>query len=364
VTRSWKSWTLAALLALGFLWGVVSLFNRQFAAGELYPQFSTLRTDRMGTRLLYDSLGKMPGITVERNLLPMEFLPRDGATLVMLGVKPTQVNWNDGMLLQSVDKIAARGNRGALAMYIDLEDDGLKQEDLDRRETAQANGKRKYEVPPLGSMWNVRLKLDGDRKSRHPLYFDRADGWSVRETADTKMLAVERNSGKGSVLLMAESGEFTNGSAVELNRLADVCAALGPYRRIVFDEQHLGIAESGSIVGMARQFRLMGLALGLALCAALFIWKNAAGFPPPPRSRAVDRFSGRTSHSGLVTLLKRHIPPADLAAVCWKEWLSTNRSQATPEVRQRAEAILAGAAGRPVEATREIQILLGAKGEL
>lgn len=360
----WKSWTIAALLAMAFLWGVISLFNRQFAAGELYPQFSTMRTDRMGTRLLYDSLSKLPGITVERNLLPMEFLPRDGITLVMLGLDPVKVNWNDGLLLQSVDKIAGRGNRVVLAMYIDPEDDRVKQEDLDRRETMQANGKKKSEAPPLGSMWKVRLKLDADPKSRHPLFFERADGWRVRDTAGTKILAIEQDSGKGSVLLMAESTEFTNGSAVQLDRLADISGALGPNRQIVFDEQHLGIAESGSIVGMARQFRLMGLALGLALCAALFIWKNAAGFPPPQPSRAVDRFSGRTSHAGLVTLLKRHVPPSELAAVCWKEWLSTNRSQATPEVRQRAEAILAGAAGRPVEATRQIQTLLGAKGEL
>lgn len=362
--QDWKSWTLAALLAVGFLWGVVRLFNRQFAAGELYPEFSTLRTDRMGTRLLYESLGKLTGITVERNFLPMEFLPRDGATLVMLGVKPMQVNWNDGLLLQSVDKIAARGNRVVLAMYLDPDGEPLKQEDLDRKETVQAKGKRKVETPPLGSMWKVRLRLDLDPKTHHPLYFDQADGWRVREAAGTKMLAIEQDSGRGSVLLMAESAEFTNGSTVDLDRLADICGALGPNRRIVFDEQHLGIAESGSIVGMVRQFRLMGLAFGLALCAALFIWKNAAGFPPPAASRTVDRFSGRTSHAGLVTLLKRHIPPGDLAAVCWKEWLSTNRSQATPEVRQRAEAILAGAAGWPVEATREIQILLGAKGEL
>lgn len=364
MTRGWRSSALAVLLAGAFLWGVVALFNRQFAAGELYPQFSSMRTDRMGTRLLYESLAKLPGITVERNFLPMEFLPRDGATLVMLGVDPMQVNWNEGLLLLTVDKIAARGNRVVVALYIDPAYPRITQQGLDRRETAQAKGKGKSETPPLGSMWSVRLKFDDDRKAVHPLYFDRADGWSVRETAGEKILAIERVSGKGSVVLMAESTEFTNASSVELNRLSEVSGALGPYRRIVFDEQHLGVAESGSIVGMARQFRLVGLAIGLALWAGLFIWKNASGFPPPAPSTAVNRFSGRTSHAGLVMLLKRHIPASELAAICWKEWLSTNRREATPEVRQRAEAILADAAGRPVEATREIQTLLGAKGEL
>jgi hypothetical protein len=155
---------------------------------------------------------------------------------------------------------------------------------------------------------------------------------------------------------MAESDAFANASVVETDGLDEICRALGPYRRILFDEQHLGVAESGSVVGMARQFRLMGLAFGLALSAALFIWKNAAGFPPPPAARAVDRSAGQTSHAGLVTLLRRHIPPGELAAVCWNEWLSANRTQVTPEMRRQAEAILASGTG-PVEATRDIQRL-------
>jgi hypothetical protein len=360
--RGGRAWVLAALLAACFLWGVVSLFNRQFAAGELYPQFSSMRTDRAGTKLLYDSLAKLPGITVERNLLPMEFLPRDGATLLLLGVDPIEVNWNGDMLLQSIDQIASRGNRVVLAMYVDKE--RVRPEDLERRETGKREDPKKPEPSPLRTMWKVNLKLDAVPKADHPLYFSEADGWRIRDSAGTKLLAIERDTGKGSVLLLAESEEFTNGSAVELDGLADISGALGPYRRIVFDEQHLGVAESGTIVGMARQFRLMGLALGLALCAAVFIWKNASGFPPPSPSRPAGRFSGRTSHAGLVTLLKRHVSPGELAAVCWKEWLSTNRGQAPPEISKQAGAILAGMAGRPVEATREIQALLSAKGEL
>jgi hypothetical protein len=360
MTRGARAWVLAAFLAAAFLWGVVSLFDRQFAAGELYPQFSSMRTDRMGAKLLYDSLATLPGVTVERNFLPMDFLPRDGATLVLLGLHPADVNWNDGMLLQSVDRIAGRGNRVVLAMYVDPENEsGL--ERLDDRGEKKSG---KPGLPQLRTMWGVTLKLDGNRKADHPLYFADAPGWHVRASEGGRLLSIERDSGKGSILLMAESGSFTNASVVNMDGLAELSAALGPYRRIVFDEQHLGVAESGSIVGMARQFHLMGLALGLALCAALFIWKNASGFPPPVRSPRANRFSGRTSHAGLVTLLKRHVPPGELAAVCWKEWLSTNRGQVAPEVRERAEAIVAGAAGRPVEAAREIQTLLNAKGEL
>jgi hypothetical protein len=354
-------------VAAAFFWSVINLFQRRFASGELYPEFSTMRTDRAGAKLLYDSLGKLTGITVERNFLPMDFLPHDGVTLVLLGVHPMRVNWNDGLLLRSVERVAGRGNRVVLAMHLDLEKSRVKQEEFERREEPKSRGSRKQsktEQAPLSIMWKVRIAFDPDEKHAHRLYFAEAGEWKIRDQAGTRILAIERDFDKGSVVLMTESGDFINASAVGLNRLRQVAGALGAYRRIVFDEQHLGIAESGSVVGMARQFRLMGLALGLAICAALFIWRNASSFPPPASTAAIERFSGRTSHAGLLTLLKRHIPSAELAGICWREWLSTNRHQLAPEIRERAEAIVTGSAGRPVEATREIQALLHAKGEL
>ncbi|HEY1336205.1 MAG TPA: DUF4350 domain-containing protein [Bryobacteraceae bacterium] len=362
---AWKSWALFLAVAGVFFGGVIGLFNREFASGELYPEFSTMRTDPLGTRLLYDSLAKLPDITVERNFLPMQFMPRDSATLLLLGVGPYEVNWNVGMLLRMVDETARRGNRVIVALHFDPKSQG----DLDRPADPTAPVKKQSasnqpEEAPLKTMWRVGLKLDSDRKKPYRLYFDQAAGWTIHEQAGDKILAIERDLGKGSVVLMADSAEFTNRSVAGMDRLDQIVWAFGAYRLIVFDEQHLGIAESGSIIGMARQFRLTGLALGLGLCAALFIWRNASGFPPPAAARAVDRFAGRTSHAGLLTLLKRHIAPGDLAAVCWREWLAANARQATPEVRAQAEAIVKSAAARPVEATRQIQALLHPKGEL
>jgi len=363
--RSSRYLALAVVVAAAFGWGAIRLFNRQFASGEVYPDFSSLRTDRMGTKLLYDSLRSLPGVAVERNFVPLELLPQDGATLLLLGIPPLKVNWNDGLLLRSVEATAMRGNRVVLAMHYDPEGSPLTQQQLEVREEPTPTGVKKSSAPPeLKTRWGVTLQSNVATANGHPLSFREATGWKVLENDDTEILTIERPFGKGSVVLMAESAAFTNAATVNLDGVENVTEVLGPYRRIVFDEQHLGIAESGSIVGMARQFRLMGLALGLAICAALFIWRNASSFPPRTARAAADRFSGRTSHAGLLTLLKRHIPPAELAAVCWREWLATSRGQAKPEVRERAETIVATAAARPVEATREIQALLHAKGRL
>ena len=184
----------------------------------------------------------------------------------------------------------------------------------------------------------------------------------------SRLLAIERDFQKGSVVLFAGSSDFSNRSTVHFDRLALVSAAIGASTRVIFDERHFGIAESGTVVGLARRFRLMGMAIGLAICAALFIWKNSASFPPlgpegtpSPRS---EKLAGRTSISGLVTLLRRHIKPAGLAAACWNEWLTANRGDLSPARRERAEAILAERARQPLDAVREIQTVLHSKGPL
>ena len=348
-----------AVLGVVFAAGVIRLFLRQFASGEAYPEFSSLRTDRMGTKLLFDSFGKLPGIAVERNLRPFEFLPRDGSAVLLLGLDPLRTSRNEG-LLRAAEAVAARGNRVVLALHLEADDPFVTQHLLD---TAERKGRNdRPSAPALKERWKVGLRLHPELRFKHRLSFAQAEGWKPVEQTDAGILAIEREFGKGTVLLMAESVDLTNGSVVFVDRLHAASRAVGGMPRVIFDEQHLGVAESGTVVGMARQFRLTGLAVGLGLCAALFIWRNASAFPPAAASGRADRLAGRTSHAGLLTLLKRHIAPDELAAVCWREWLHANGAAATADVRKQAEDVLARDGARPVEATREIHELVRRKG--
>ena len=343
-----KAFLLTVLLAAGFTATVLYLFGVQFSSGDVYPEYSSLRTDAQGAKLLLDSLVRIPGLSVERSFLPLEFLQEDRATVLLLGLNPESFAKDPDPYLQSIQKLAARGNRIVAALEMDSD-----------AETPRAGA--------LENMWHVRFGRDSKRKRSSLLYFAEAPDWKVLESIGPKLFAIERPFGKGSVVLLAASGDFSNQSTVAADRLKQVSAAIGPNTHIVFDEQHLGISESGSVVGLARRFHLTGLALGLALCAALFIWKNASAFPPPeahPPGWKSERLSGRTSLSGLLTLLRRHIPANQLAAVCWREWLSANRRQVTPERASRAAAIIGSSSDRPLDALREIQAVLHSKGEL
>jgi hypothetical protein len=332
-----RAWWLLIPVAAGFAWGVLQLFGVEFASGAVYPPYSSLRAEPDGARLLYDSLARLPGLTVTRSYLPLELVGGSDATILLLGLDARNFG-KDMDLLRTVRQAAERGNRVVLA--------------------AALAGTGDIPADKLNREWGVRFGVDAKSPASHRLYFRRAEEWTVADRVGERAIAIERGFGKGMVVVLAESVAFDNQSSVARNRIDDVAAALGPQRRIVFDEQHFGLSESGTIVGLARRYRLGGMALGLLVCAVLWIWRSTSSFPPAAAAAVVERLEGRTSHAGLLTLLRRHIRPGDLPEVCWQEWVSTNRVR--PDVVARAVAIVRGGAG-PVEKVRLISGEMGAQ---
>ena len=64
-----------------FVWGVVQLFELRFSTGDVYPPYSTLRADPLGAMAFYESLGKMPGISVRRDFSVSNRLPEEPQTV-------------------------------------------------------------------------------------------------------------------------------------------------------------------------------------------------------------------------------------------------------------------------------------------
>ena len=197
---------------------------------------------------------------------------------------------------------------------------------------------------------------------RSPQDLDYAATEWTRIDPTAALSAIERTFGHAAIVLYGASTPFSNEAMVLGENTEAVTAAIGSNTNISFDETHLGIAESGSVIGLARRYRLMGLIFGLALCAAMAIWKHSSPFPPPLTVSPRERTIGRTSFSGLATLLARHVPPRELALACWQAWLKSNRNQLPPERVERAAAIARDPSLNPLEAVHEIQTTIRAKG--
>jgi hypothetical protein len=339
---SGRNIAMAICLAAVSVAGALYLLGVQFADGGAYPEYSSLRSDPLGAKLLYDTLSLVPGASVARNYLPLDYVGGAGATVLLLNQSSELF---DQELLDSVDRLAARGNRVVLTI-------------------AEAKEAPKN-FAPLAKAWKVKFRFDAKSPREFRLYFKEATGWKTIDQEAAKPMAIERPAGKGSVVLFADSSGFANSTLADQDDadFALISTTIGRAARVIFDEQHFGITQTGSVVGLVRRFRLTGMALGFAICAALFIWRNVTAFPPPEPAMKKTGAAGRTSRSGLLTLLRRHIPASELATVCWNEWIATNRRGVSAENAARASEI-ARRETDPVKALREIQPIVHSKGNL
>ena len=339
--------TLAALLSTVSVAGALYLLGVQFSDGGAYPEYSSLRADPLGAKVLFDTLALVPGTKLTRNYRPLEYLATSDATVILLNVKPDA--WTAEFVTE-VQKIAARGNR-VLATTSEV--------------TAQPAN-----TGALAKVLQVTFGFEPHSPRDFRLFFSASPGWKIISHEGSKAMAIERAAGAGSIVLFADSSGFANASLVDdtgaaaTDRFPIISTAIGQSPHVVFDEQHLGIAQTGSVAGLLRRFRLTGMLTGLAVCAVLFIWRKASAFPPPASVPEIAITTGRTSRSGLLTLLRRHVPKTELAAVCWNEWLSSNRRAVPPEGAARAAEVIRNTADDPVKAMREIQSIVNSKGKL
>src|ERR1041385_3234500 len=109
----------------------------------LFPYTTLFRSDPVGVKLLFDSLARIPGLTLSRNYLPLDGMSAAGTTLILLGLQPAALAENAAVL----QKIAGAGNRVVAAM----------------------GGQSDAKPEALEKSWGVRLDTDSNRRVAHRL---------------------------------------------------------------------------------------------------------------------------------------------------------------------------------------------------
>ncbi len=313
---------IAVLAVIAGAAAIVALFALRFAQGDVYPEYSSLRADPLGTKVLHDSLSRMPGFVVSRSYRPLDDVASADAAILYFGASCWALSARSGQYRAQFRRAAERGNRIVL-VFAPL--------------VRAPQEKSALEAKP----WNLRIMQDRDKDGRGPLWFADSKDWNVLRRENEKAVLIERRYGSGSIVLASSTTPFLNQAMAQARHTALILGAIGPGRRIVFDESHLGIAESGTIVGLARKYRLHGLFAGLLLLAVLWVWKSAAAFPPPrelPMQTAA--VAGRDSLSGFVNLLRRNLPPKTLLELGWKEWKHSRGANLPAHDAAAVESIL------------------------
>ncbi len=382
------------LCAAGFAFGVFELLKLRYAAGDVYPAYSSLRADPLGTMAFYESLARMPGVSVRRDYSADNRLPggREVTYLHLAGAPSEWVSMPED-LVQEVDGFLARGGRLVVTFFPETtrpfrpfptpatpaRKPGKRSKAEEERLLKRTSLKLRWGfefgfIPlmpgqdtvyePVQVVNRTDLPLPGSLDWHSGAVLTNLDSaWHVIYARGKNPVLAERQIGSGTVV-MATDSYFVSNQALSQDRYADLLAWLvGPGRQVVFDEAHFGIVQTSGIALLMRQYRLHGLAAGLLLLAGLFIWKNSAGFAPPyPDEPAPGPVTGKEAAAGFVNLLRRNIPGRDVLRVCFDEWTRTLNRRGGLAIHRvdRAQAVLEAESARakveqdPVRAYREI----------
>jgi hypothetical protein len=367
------------LLAGVFAFGLARLFELRFYRGDIYPPYSTLRTDPLGASVFYESLGRVPGVAARRYF--EETFKSDGGrahALFVLGTGADSLGWLSRSELGAWQRFVFEGGRVVIAYYPQVSEprssrlshtnqtDRFSPEGKeprrgshkkpekspdrkDRRDEDDLDAERR-DYADLSQAWGFgiaynSLGTNDDGQIEFPraelvapgrelpallsihtslCFTNLTNGWRTLYQRDGKTpVVVERRLGAGSVVLVADSYPLSNEAMFQGLGAPLLAWLLGGGREAIFDEAHLGIVEEPGIATLVRRYQLHGLILSLLAVAGLFVWKNLAGLVPPlaeTTARAGPVIPGRDSASGFVNLLRRSIAPAEIINVCFAEW--------------------------------------------
>jgi hypothetical protein len=310
-------WGAAIVIAALFVWGLEQVAVAPLESGEIYPPYSSLRADPLGTKALYESLAALNELQVSRLYKPHKQLA-PGSTLLVLGLGPVVWDEISQKTLTEYENLVAKGGRLILAFV------------------PVYAPKKKLDYPLLKDRWDVRFKYHddddvvekGNEASGIPaesdLYFEFGKEWAVTESeGDDEPILIERQFGAGTIALLSQSYALSNEGLRESRDAAFISNLLYNNRNIVFDENHFGIQDTGSVTTLMRKYHLEPAIGVLLVTALLFLWRSASSLLPPTRSDLAEAVAGRDAQEGMVSLLERSVAEKDLLSTCYTEWART-----------------------------------------
>jgi len=324
---------------------------------------------------LFESLERLPGIEVRRDMTTQNRLP-DGRGTVYLHLAARSYDWSrvEESLFSEIEAFAIRGGRLVIAFYpepvaphryfLDPQSPESAKNDSQQNEGKKSTGDKKQSpgkkeskaelwetlrTQSLKERWSIALAhvplqtgADdiyeaelAENVSQLPLpetiawhsglvLTNASSAWRTIYARGRNPVVMERRWGAGSVVLSTDCF-FLSNEALATDRHPDLLAWLiTPARAVYFDEAHLGISEQAGVSGLIRKYNLEGGLIALLLLAGLYVWKSSVPFVPAPHVESADSsVMGRDSSAAFVNLLRRNIKPSEILRLCFDHWLQS-----------------------------------------
>lgn len=375
------------LVFCGLAVGIGMIIQMRIGFGDVYPEYSSLRSDPLGTRLLHDSLARIPGLRVERSLEPLQRLqvPGGQGTLVLAGMSPWQWASLNDKQLDMLDTFVRGGGRLVVTFKATMfyenkarrlpevgggeEVQGVEGEEAPEPKSGpggEAEAKQTLKKKTLArldrirQLWGVELwgrwildkdftgarrhesapdALPGQLPWKSCTYFEFTQGsdWQVLYSRGQFPCLAELRHGSGSIVLATDSHFLSNEALQAQPPVSLLSWLVGSSSVVVFDEAHLGVVREKGIALLARRYGLLPAMVLVLLAGLTYVWRQGVRFvPPPPEAEDVALEFHPTA--GLEALLRRAVPRGRLFSTCREEW----RKQARPGDALRVDALPAG----------------------
>lgn len=375
-----KRWQLLVLFGLMATFAMLaySLMQFRIKSGDIFPPYSSMRADPIGTKGLLESFQQLEGMEARRHLARWDRLKESPATVFILGLPANELaasNIEDAEPLEELVQLGSRivigfsgrkervdrdsaefpdknGNRRvAKSETPETEEDsdvGLQSSEQDSEEGTSPEAGTFFEALlgvkrwgydigfsakvarelALGNPAEAELVADRDLPQTLNLYsatyFQLLDSdWEVIYKLDGNPVVIEKTLEHGSIVLLADCFELSNQALYEAPKAHYLSWLVGPHSRILFEETHLGVSAKTNLMGLIKRFRLHGVLLGLVLWALCFIWQQSSSLIPPQEEDRHNGPIGQHAGSGLIHLLIRGLPKKSLLETCVTQWQST-----------------------------------------
>ena len=381
--------------------GLLRLFTLRFEKGDVFPPYSSLRSDPLGCKALFMALERSAGLEARRNFRDLERLKGfQGGTIYYMGAGEELLDASSDEQVRKLEALAGEGNRLVIAFGMvkgrpsaargkedKTDDEASRDKRTKRADAAQSRAGRGgvwgLEIgafdPPVGPVkTRPRASLSAPASGLPPTiplhsphnFKGIGKGWRPVYNYGERAIVLERAVGKGSILLLAESYLLSN-EALRNDRCPGLLAWLqGAGRTALFDESHLGVYDNPGVMALIKKHRLVPFLLALMALAALYVWKSAVPFvamAAPEKEQA--EFGVRDNFSGLVNLLRRNIASGELLNACFREWSRSfsREFRNNPALGEQVRAIVSDEAARsagkrnPLARYREIARILEKK---
>jgi hypothetical protein len=326
-------------LAAALVFEVVQLFQLRFESGDVYPPYSSLRSDPLGTMALFESLQAIPELNVERDRRATDVLPRSGG-LTYLATSRAEWMAMSEETFHEIETFLKSGGRFVVTFYPVARRPPApprprkepEEEDKDKKKSPRELWGMNIEIMDLkaGAETFVPEVVEQDGSLPLPqtltwhsgiVLTDLDPAWKAIYKRGSDPVVIERTFGGGTAVIATDSYFLSNEAMLKERQPALLSWLIGPNREIMFDEEHLGIVESPGVATLIRRYRLTWLVVGLLVVAGLYVWKNSTSLVPKPTEAVREaHIEGRDSAAGFVNLLRRSIGVDEVLAACFAEW--------------------------------------------